>query len=111
MIIETVARSESLQNLLWLNISELSVIKNVTANYLKRVIFFSFTTLQYTKNALITGTKINLIFKKHTSLLPFCVSVSAMLVSMRQKNIAQVSILERYFLYARHELILMGASP
>ena len=35
LIIETVARSESLQNLLWLNISELSVIKNVTANYLE----------------------------------------------------------------------------
>ena len=35
LIIETVARSESLQNLLWLNISELSVMKNVTANYLE----------------------------------------------------------------------------
>ena len=39
---ETVARSESLQNLLWLNISELSVIKNVTANYLETnyILFF-----------------------------------------------------------------------
>ena len=36
------ARSESLQNLLWLNISELSVIKNVTANYLETsyILFF-----------------------------------------------------------------------
>ena len=42
LIIETVARSESLQNLLWLNISELSVIKNVTANYLETsyILFF-----------------------------------------------------------------------
>ncbi len=36
------ARSETLQNLLWLNISELSVIKNVTANYLETsyILFF-----------------------------------------------------------------------
>ena len=63
------ARSESLQNLLWLNIRELSVIKNVTANYLKRVIFFSFTTLQYTKNTLFTSAKINLKSEKLSFLL------------------------------------------
>ena len=40
------------------------------------------------------------------------VSVSAMLVDTRQKNIAQAFILERYFLlYARHEHCLTGASP
>ena len=31
------------------------------------------------------------------------VSVSAMLVSMRQKNIAQVSILERYFFVSTYQ--------
>ena len=39
------------------------------------------------------------------------VSVSAMLVDTRQKNIAQAFILERYFLYARHEHCLTGGSP
>ena len=36
------ARSETLQNLLWLNINELSVIKNITANYLETsyILFF-----------------------------------------------------------------------
>lgn len=33
----------------------------------------------------------------------FHVSVSAMLVSMRQKNIAQVSILERYFFVSTYQ--------
>ena len=33
----------------------------------------------------------------------FAVSVSAMLVSMRQKNIAQVSILERYFFVSTYQ--------
>lgn len=33
----------------------------------------------------------------------FWVSVSAMLVSMRQKNIAQVSILERYFFVSTYQ--------
>ena len=33
----------------------------------------------------------------------FLVSVSAMLVSMRQKNIAQVSILERYFFVSTYQ--------
>ena len=47
----------------WLNISELSVIKNVTANYLETSYILFFTTLQYTKNALITGAKINQIFE------------------------------------------------
>ena len=35
--------------------------------------------------------------------LCFSVSVSAMLVSMRQKNIAQVSILERYFFVSTYQ--------
>lgn len=39
---------------------------------------------------------------KSAMLCPF-VSVSAMLVSMRQKNIAQVSILERYFFVSTYQ--------
>ena len=48
-----------------LNISELSVIKNVTANYLETSYILYFTTLQYTKNALISGAKINQILKTY----------------------------------------------
>ncbi len=49
----------------WLNINELSVIKNVTANYLETSYILYFTTLQYTKNALISGAKINQILKTY----------------------------------------------
>lgn len=54
-----------------LNICELSVLRNVTANDLKRAIFFSFTTLQYTKNALISCTKINIISEKRFYIIFF----------------------------------------
>ena len=49
----------------WLNISELSVIKKVIANYLETSYILYFTTLQYTKNALISGAKINQILKTY----------------------------------------------
>ena len=39
----------------------------------------------------------------HYAILGKMVSVSAMLVSMRQKNIAQVSILERYFFVSTYQ--------
>ena len=41
--------------------------------------------------------------QKQLSTRVFSVSVSAMLVSMRQKNIAQVSILERYFFVSTYQ--------
>ena len=43
------------------------------------------------------------VFMKRHCFPASLVSVSAMLVSMRQKNIAQVSILERYFFVSTYQ--------
>ena len=66
------ARSESLQNLLWLNISELSVIKNVTTNYLETSYILFFHNFAIYKERFDYRYKDKLIFKKHTSLLSSC---------------------------------------